>query len=195
MVTDLQISYWNIFCLFLNTTLFYNFMLPVNRYLAMNTFCRSMTYYQKSHSLQLKGIRPLLCLVDSLSWWRLFQIRVVCTKLDIYVYIMIGWLLISIYIIDDSRSVHTVVIFMTFYLIYWTLAFTPCNTSGSTCGTETDYPSEAFAFTSDFYGVPCCLYLVFCAVYNYLAGLLLVSHQSVAKSLQNLIERVLIITE
>ena len=35
-------------------------MLPVNRYLAMNTFCRSMTYYQKSYSLPLKGLRPLL---------------------------------------------------------------------------------------------------------------------------------------
>jgi hypothetical protein len=35
-------------------------MLPVNRYLAMNTFCRRMTYYQKSYSLQLKGLRPLL---------------------------------------------------------------------------------------------------------------------------------------
>jgi hypothetical protein len=34
-----------IFILLLNTTLFYNFMLPVNRYLAMNKFCRSMTYY------------------------------------------------------------------------------------------------------------------------------------------------------
>ena len=49
-----------IFILYLNTTLFYNFMLPVNRYLAMNTFCRSMTYYQKSNSLLLKGLRPLL---------------------------------------------------------------------------------------------------------------------------------------
>jgi hypothetical protein len=38
----------NFFILLLNTTLFYNFMLPVNRYLAMNTFCRSMTYYQIS---------------------------------------------------------------------------------------------------------------------------------------------------
>ena len=124
-----------------------------------------------------------------LSWWRLFQIRVVCTKLDIYVFIMIGRLLISIYIIDDSRSVHTAIISMTIYLIYWTLTFTPCNTLGSTRGTETDYPSEAFAFTSDFYGVPCCLYLVFCAVYNYPADLLPVSHQSVVKALQNLIER------
>jgi hypothetical protein len=35
-------------------------MLPVKRHLAMNTFCRSMTYYQKSYSLQLKGLRPLL---------------------------------------------------------------------------------------------------------------------------------------
>jgi hypothetical protein len=34
-------------------------MLPVKRYVAMNTFCRSMTYYQKSYSLQLKGIHPL----------------------------------------------------------------------------------------------------------------------------------------
>ena len=34
-------------------------MLPVKRYLAMNTLCRSMTYYQKSHSLQLKGFPPL----------------------------------------------------------------------------------------------------------------------------------------
>jgi hypothetical protein len=32
------------FILFLNTSLFYNFMLPVSRYLAMNIFCRSMTY-------------------------------------------------------------------------------------------------------------------------------------------------------
>jgi hypothetical protein len=68
-----ELSYWEelkwlqiceflieiIFILFLNTTLFYNFMLPVNRYLAMNTFCRSMTYYQKSYSLPLKGLRPL----------------------------------------------------------------------------------------------------------------------------------------
>jgi hypothetical protein len=30
-------------------------MLPVKRYLAMNTFC-----YQQSYSLQLKGLRPLL---------------------------------------------------------------------------------------------------------------------------------------
>ena len=35
-------------------------MLPVNRYLAMNTFCRSMTYYKKSNSLPLKGPHPLL---------------------------------------------------------------------------------------------------------------------------------------
>ena len=35
-------------------------MLPVNRYLAMNTFCRSMTYYQKSYSLPIKGLRPLI---------------------------------------------------------------------------------------------------------------------------------------
>jgi hypothetical protein len=49
-----------IFILYLNTTLFYNCMLPMNRYLAMNTFCRSMTYYQKSHSLPLKELRPLL---------------------------------------------------------------------------------------------------------------------------------------
>ena len=49
-----------IFILFLNTTLFYNFMLPVNRYLAMNTFRRSMTYCQKWHSLPLKGLRPLI---------------------------------------------------------------------------------------------------------------------------------------
>ena len=35
-------------------------MLPVNRYLAMNAFCRSMTYYQKSYSLPLKGSLPLL---------------------------------------------------------------------------------------------------------------------------------------
>ena len=35
-------------------------MLPVNKYLAMNTFRRSMTYYQKSHSLPLKGLRPLI---------------------------------------------------------------------------------------------------------------------------------------
>ena len=34
-------------------------MLPVKRYLAMNTLCRSMTYYQKLHSLQLKGFSPL----------------------------------------------------------------------------------------------------------------------------------------
>ena len=33
-------------------------MLPVKRYLAMNTFCRSMTYYQKSHSLSSKGLPP-----------------------------------------------------------------------------------------------------------------------------------------
>jgi hypothetical protein len=44
-----------IFMLFLNTTLFYNCMLPVNRYLAMNTFWRSMTYFQKSYSLPLEG--------------------------------------------------------------------------------------------------------------------------------------------
>ena len=31
-------------------------MLPVNRYLTMNTFCRSMTYYQKSYNLPLKGL-------------------------------------------------------------------------------------------------------------------------------------------
>jgi hypothetical protein len=49
-----------IFILFLNSTLFCNIMLPVKRYLAMNTFCRSMTYYQKSYSLQLKGLCPLL---------------------------------------------------------------------------------------------------------------------------------------
>jgi hypothetical protein len=60
MVTDLRISYCNNFyILFLNTTVFYNFMLPVKIYVAMNTFCRSMTYYQKSFSLQLKGIHPL----------------------------------------------------------------------------------------------------------------------------------------
>ena len=35
-------------------------MLPVNRYLAMNTFCRIMTYYQKSYSLPLKGLRHLI---------------------------------------------------------------------------------------------------------------------------------------
>jgi hypothetical protein len=35
-------------------------MLPVIRYLAMNTFCRGMTYYQKSYSLPLKGLRPLI---------------------------------------------------------------------------------------------------------------------------------------
>ena len=35
-------------------------MLPVNRYLTMNTFCRSMTYYRKSYSLPLEGLRPLL---------------------------------------------------------------------------------------------------------------------------------------
>ena len=35
-------------------------MLPVKRYLAMNTFCRRMTYYQKSYSLQLKGLCPLI---------------------------------------------------------------------------------------------------------------------------------------
>jgi hypothetical protein len=59
-----------IFILFLNTTLFYNFMLRVNRYLAMNTFCRSMTYYQKSYSLPLKGLRPLIFLLRKtiLSW-------------------------------------------------------------------------------------------------------------------------------
>ena len=35
-------------------------MLLVKRYLAMNTFCRNMTCYQKSYSLQLKGLCPLL---------------------------------------------------------------------------------------------------------------------------------------
>jgi hypothetical protein len=42
-------------------------MLPVNRYLAMNIFCRSMTYYQKSHSLPLKGLRPLLCYIKRIA--------------------------------------------------------------------------------------------------------------------------------
>ena len=37
MVTDLRISFIEIiFILFLNTTLFYNFILPVKKYLAIN---------------------------------------------------------------------------------------------------------------------------------------------------------------
>jgi hypothetical protein len=77
--TDLQQIYiytskWHRI-LFLNTTLFYNFLLPVNRYLTMNTFCRSMTYYQKSYSLPLKVLLPLL-FVYSVHGWRHF---LVCT--------------------------------------------------------------------------------------------------------------------
>jgi hypothetical protein len=42
-------------------------MLPVNIYLVMNIFCRSMTYYQKSYSLPLKGLRPLLCFIERIA--------------------------------------------------------------------------------------------------------------------------------
>ena len=42
-------------------------MLPVNRYLAMNKFCRSMTYYQISYSQPLEGLRPLLLLESKLN--------------------------------------------------------------------------------------------------------------------------------
>jgi hypothetical protein len=46
-------------------------MLQVKRYYAMNTFCRSMTYYQKSYSLQLKGLCPLLN--ESLYNWTIIK--------------------------------------------------------------------------------------------------------------------------
>ena len=65
-------------------------MLPVNRYLETN-----MTYYQKSYSLPLKGLRPVIlnltrkiccnffCLIQSQYINKLCSMHISCSNYDI----------------------------------------------------------------------------------------------------------------